>query len=244
MGELPVELNQTAFESAGVLKHISRDQLAVTQVALMIGESVEEFKQVSAVKRAEFILAHRCRVQFDESDYVSICLTAPTPSSSKAEHPQQVIPVQSLDIELDTQAFDCGNEGLNRWIIKTALAGQLIGYTNTLTICREGAVIAYATLQPEVLMAPSSVKEKDGMNLPPAIRVMYLRHLAVDLRYQGQGLGRALVNAAISHYRQVATASSSALVLMVHAQTTELEAFYAQHGFKLLNRSLSSMLMT
>ncbi len=67
-------------------------------------------------------------------------------------------------------------------------------------------------------------------NMPRQIPAVILGRLAIDKNWQGQGLGRALLNDAIVRSSRAA-AEVSARLLVVHAISPSAERFYVHHGF-------------
>jgi predicted N-acetyltransferase YhbS len=68
--------------------------------------------------------------------------------------------------------------------------------------------------------------------MPDPIPVMVLGRLAVDVSWQGQGVGKALLRDAILRTVQVAELAG-VKALMVHALTERAKAFYEANGFLL-----------
>jgi GNAT superfamily N-acetyltransferase len=66
--------------------------------------------------------------------------------------------------------------------------------------------------------------------MPHAIPAVVLGRLAIDLVWQGKGLGRAML-ADIVHRALRASAEVSARLIIVHAISPAAEAFYVHHGF-------------
>lgn len=67
-------------------------------------------------------------------------------------------------------------------------------------------------------------------NMPDPIPVIVLGRLAVDLRYQGSGLGSALLKDAMLRALN-ASREIGAAALVVHALTDDLRDYYARFGF-------------
>lgn len=91
---------------------------------------------------------------------------------------------------------------------------QVIGYYALAT----GSILA--------AQAPGRVKR----NMPDPILVMVLGRLAVDQRWQGKGLGRALLRDAILRTLQAAEIAGIRAIL-VHALHEKAAAFYRHAGF-------------
>jgi predicted N-acetyltransferase YhbS len=67
-------------------------------------------------------------------------------------------------------------------------------------------------------------------NMPKQIRAVILGRLAIDLAWQGKGLGRALL-AEVMRRSVLASSEVSARLVIVHAISLAAEAFYVHHGF-------------
>ena len=67
--------------------------------------------------------------------------------------------------------------------------------------------------------------------MPDPIPVMVLGRLAVDLAWQGHGLGKALLRDAILRTIQVSE-MVGVKALLVHALSDKAAGFYEAHGFR------------
>ena len=129
-----------------------------------------------------------------------------------------------------TTSSDCGNGTLNEWLIRRALKNQSQGASRTFVICENGEVVGFYALASgsvERLTAPKSM----ARNMPNPIPVIVLGRLAVDIRYQGQSLGAALLKDAILRSLSVAQ-NIGVRGLLVHAISDEAKRFYSAFGFQ------------
>lgn len=119
---------------------------------------------------------------------------------------------------------------LFEWLIRRSLKNQQSGASRTYVICKENRVIAYYALASgsiERLIASKTI----ARNMPDPIPVTVLGRLAVDLQYQGQRFGAALLKDAI--LRTVSVSRSIGVrAILVHAITEDAKRFYANYGFK------------
>jgi GNAT superfamily N-acetyltransferase len=147
-------------------------------------------------------------------------------------------PPEPLGAQHRLEGFDCGNDGLNRWLQQRALANERQGVSRTVVICSgEGVwpaesnrVIAYACLSAGAIVlaeVPGGLRR----NMPDPLPVVVLGRLAVDQSHQGQGLGRALVADALRR-SLAARRLIGARVLLVHALDEAAAAFYCSLGFR------------
>jgi GNAT superfamily N-acetyltransferase len=88
--------------------------------------------------------------------------------------------------------FDSGVPELDDWLRRRAHANQVGGASRTFVVCEEDRVIAYYALAFGAVMQPEA-PGRFRRNMPDPIPVAVLGRLAIDLNYQGRGLGRALV---------------------------------------------------
>lgn len=93
--------------------------------------------------------------------------------------------------------FDCGEESLNDWLRRRALANQARGASRSFVCCdADGTVVGYYALAASSIAA-SGAPGRMRRNMPDPIPVVVLARLAVDLRARGRQLGRALVRDAL-----------------------------------------------
>ena len=140
-------------------------------------------------------------------------------------------PPEPLTASHDTQAFDCGAQALNQFLQRYALPNQTNGSARTFVTVAEGQVFGYYSLAAasiEHSAAPARVSK--GLARHP-IPMLLLARLAVDVRAQGQGLGRSLLQSALLKYLQ-ACEVIGCRALMVHAKDEAAVRFYQGYGFE------------
>jgi GNAT superfamily N-acetyltransferase len=125
--------------------------------------------------------------------------------------------------------FDCGAASLNDWLKKRALRNQVSGASRTFVVCDDGRVVAYYALASSAV-AVDSATGRLRRNMPDPIPVVVLGRLAVDVGFQGHGLGRGLLQDA---GRRVLQAADEIGIrgLIVHAINADAKAFYQRLGF-------------
>ncbi|MDM9629079.1 GNAT family N-acetyltransferase [Rhizobium sp. S152] len=128
--------------------------------------------------------------------------------------------------------FDSGKPTLDAFLKEMALYNQQQGYSRTFVIATEDyRVVGYHSLCAGMISRYNAPKQIGGHGAPGEIPVALLARLAVDRRYQRDGLGKALLKNAL-----MAVVSSAQLVafraVMVHALDDEAEAYYAKFGFR------------
>lgn len=140
-------------------------------------------------------------------------------------------PVEPLTKAHLLDEFDCGkHESLNRWLKKYALANQAGESARTYVVrCGDPVVGYYAIAAGSVARAeaPSRIAKAQ----PDPVPVTILARLAVDKRYQGMGLGPALLKDALLRIEQAADIIGIRAIL-VHAIDQEAASFYMRFGFE------------
>jgi len=139
--------------------------------------------------------------------------------------------IEPLQASHAVEGFDCGDEALNRFLIRFALANQRARSSRTYVALAEDAVVGFHTLvvgevSPE--KAPERIRKRLARHPIP---LMVLARLAVAVEYQGRGLGAALLKDAIC--RTLAAAEIAGIrALAVHAKDERARAFYVHFGFR------------
>lgn len=126
-------------------------------------------------------------------------------------------------------SFDSGELVLDDWLRRRARANQASGASRTYVVCEGKAVVGYYALASGAI-AQQAVPGRLRRNMPNPIPIVVLARLAVDRRYQGRGLGRALFRDAA---RRVAHAADTIGIrgIVVHAISEDARKFYIALGF-------------
>lgn len=135
-----------------------------------------------------------------------------------------------LNGDHDTTLFNCGNDTLNEWLKKRALKNQSYGASRSFVICQNNRVIGYYALASgsvERLFAPGAITR----NMPEPIPVTVLGRLAVEVQYQGQRLGVALLKDAMLRTLSIAQ-NVGVRAMLVHAISEQAKRFYLGYGFQ------------
>ncbi len=130
---------------------------------------------------------------------------------------------------LDLDPSDCGVPTLNDWLRKRAVNNESSWASRTYVLCEGNKVIGYYCLATGAIdreEAPNPLRR----NMPDPIPVLVLGRLAIDRRYQNQGVGRALLRDAVLRALQVAELAGAA-ALLVHALSEQARIFYQSWGF-------------
>lgn len=129
----------------------------------------------------------------------------------------------------NTHSFNCGISSLDNWIRQQALKNEVSGASRTFVICCGKEVVGYYALATGSILrqqAPGKIKRQ----MPEPIPVMVLGRLAVDRRWQGDGLGSGLLRDALLRTYNVSK-QAGIRALLVHALSEEAKEFYLCHGF-------------
>ena len=130
----------------------------------------------------------------------------------------------------DVSTFDSGAPHLDDWLRKRALANEETGASRTYVVCAHGRVVGYYALAGggvAQVQAPGPVRR----NMPDPVPVMILGRLAVDVAWQGHGLGRSLLRDAVLRTLQAADIGGIRAIL-VHAISEDAKRFYQRYGFQ------------
>ncbi len=138
--------------------------------------------------------------------------------------------IEKLERGHAIDAFDCGREALNRFLIRYALQNQQAGASQTYVAVAEQEITAYYTLvvgQVEYQDAPERLTK--GLAHHP-VPIMLLARLAVSISWQGKGLGAGLLKDAMLRTLQAADIAGIR-AFAVHAKDDEARAFYEHFDF-------------
>lgn len=126
--------------------------------------------------------------------------------------------------------FSCGNASLDDWLRRRALANQDTGASRTYVLAEGERVIGYYALAAgsvALLETPGRMRR----NMPNPIPVMVLGRFALDLRWQGRGLGADMLRDAVLRTQQAANIGGMR-ALLVHAIDDRAAGFYLRWGFQ------------
>jgi GNAT superfamily N-acetyltransferase len=135
----------------------------------------------------------------------------------------------------DVTAFSCGNELLDRWLVRYAGQNQRRDAARTFVAATtDQRVYGYYTLLAGQLDHHEATPETSkGLSQHFPIPVAILARLAVDAGQQGHGIGAALLNDGLV---RVVRASEEVAVraIVVHAVDENAASFYERFGFRAL----------
>lgn len=145
----------------------------------------------------------------------------------------QFLPPKPLSSEMIPylSSFRCKEEVLNTWIRTNALRNEKNGASRTYIIqTRTGLIAGYFCLSSGNLLH-GSVKALFRRNMPNPIPVVLLGRLAVDSRFENQGVGTSMLRQAIL-YAKEASLSIGVTAVVTEAISEPAKHFYLKNGFK------------
>jgi len=138
--------------------------------------------------------------------------------------------VEKLRPDHTIESFDCSREELNRYLQRFAWQNQQAGVAQTYIGLAGDAVIGYYTLAVgHVTREEAPERLTKGLARHP-VPIMLLARLAVDHRWQGQGVGKALIKDAMLRTLQAADIAGIR-AFAVHAKDEEARRFYLKFDF-------------
>jgi ribosomal protein S18 acetylase RimI-like enzyme len=126
-------------------------------------------------------------------------------------------------------SFDCGVPDLNIWLRTSALRNQKENTSRTFVLTEDEKVVAFyclATASTERESLPNSKQR----NSPRDVPLISLGRLAVDIKFQGLGIGALLLRDAIAR-SLAATEHVAAKFMRVDAKNEDVARFYERFGF-------------
>ena len=137
-----------------------------------------------------------------------------------------------LTPDLDLSQFACGKPALDEWIKKYALQAGSSGTANTFILQNErAAVVGYYSISMGSISQVEAIERvRKGTGRHP-IPVILLARLAVDQKFQGQGIGSALLRDAV--IRGINISQEVAFrAIVTHPIDDEAADFYMKFGFE------------
>ncbi|WP_352707889.1 GNAT family N-acetyltransferase [Mesorhizobium sp. M0598] len=126
--------------------------------------------------------------------------------------------------------FDCGEEPLNRFLVRYAFQNQQANASQTyIGLSGEDVIGLYTLVVGEVKYEGAPERSTKGLARHP-VPVMLLARLAVGLDWQGKGVGGGLLRDAVLRSLQAADIAGIRAVV-VHAKNDGARTFYERYGF-------------
>lgn len=138
--------------------------------------------------------------------------------------------VEKLTRRHAVESFDCGEEALNRFLVRFAFANQQANASQTYLGLANDAVIGFYTLVVgEVAFADAPERLIKGLARHP-VPIMLLARLGVSRDWQGKGVGAGLLRDAVLRTLQAADIAGIR-ALAVHAKDDAARSFYRRFDF-------------
>lgn len=144
---------------------------------------------------------------------------------------RRLIGPEPLSSAHSVAGFTCGVGSLDSYLLRQALADQRAEKSRTSVLSDCERVIAYWTLAAAAVEpAVATARLAAGQGRQP-VPVILLARLAVDLAWQGRGIGEAVLIEALARASHAADLIGARAVL-VHAVSDRAASFYARYGFE------------
>lgn len=154
--------------------------------------------------------------------------------------------IELLDKTHNRTSFDCGNKYLNRYLQQTARQHNQKGISRTFVLTdttreKNKIIIGFFSLslcEVRSEKLPPSLAKKYPLNVPG----VKLARLAVDINWQGKGIGKILIIEAMN--RAVIISDNAGVVgLFVDAKDEKAKSYYTRYGFVSLEDNLLEMFL-
>lgn len=140
--------------------------------------------------------------------------------------------IEKLHRRHAVENFDCGEEALNRFLIRFALSSQMANASQTYVGMADDDVIVgfYTLVVGEVRHEESPERLSKGLARHP-VPVMLLARFGVSEQWQGKRIGAGLLRDAVLRTLQVADIAG-VRALVVHAKNEAARSFYERFDFQ------------
>lgn len=136
---------------------------------------------------------------------------------------------EKLSAVHDLSQFHCGEPELDDWLRRRSLQNEESGASRTYVVCAGQQVVGYYALAAGAA-AHANTSGRVRRNMPNPVPVMVIGRLAIDARFQGRGIGSALLRDAVLRTVQAAEIAGIRAIL-VHAISETAKKFYERSGF-------------
>ncbi|MEA2200018.1 MAG: hypothetical protein QOI89_614 [Solirubrobacteraceae bacterium] len=145
----------------------------------------------------------------------------------------------------DAATFSCGNELLDRWLIRYAGQNERRDAARTFVATAEDQTVVgyYSLLGGQLEHREATAQTRKGLSRHFPIPVAILARLAVDFRHRGSGLGAALLDDALVRI-SLASEQVAVRAVVVHAVDDNAAGFYARFGFRALSATPRTLMVT
>lgn len=138
--------------------------------------------------------------------------------------------IEKLRGDHQVESFDCGRAELNKYLLRYAFQNQQAGASQTYVGIVDHVIIGFYSLAVgQVTHTEAPPRLKKGLAQHP-IPIMLLTRLAIDNRWKGQGVGKALLRDAMLRTLHAADIAGIR-AFAVHAKDEEARNFYKHFDF-------------
>jgi GNAT superfamily N-acetyltransferase len=153
--------------------------------------------------------------------------------------------IRALDERVDRAGFSSGSDPLDAWFHRQAGQSQrkrLASVWIATTDPEPGVVVGYYSLAPWQIAFEEAPPDLTRRLPKYPLAATLLARLAIDRRWQGQGIGGVLLADALRR-AHVASKIVPVQLFVVHAKDEKAAAFYATHGFRRFPRTPLDLFM-
>ena len=136
---------------------------------------------------------------------------------------------QKLTASHDVSQFECGEPALDTWLKRRALQNEETGASRTYVLCTGQEIAGYYALATGAI-AHAEAAGRVKRNMPNPVPVIIIGRLAIASKFQGRGIGTALLRDAVLRTFQAAEIAGIRAIL-IHAISEQAKHFYEKHGF-------------
>lgn len=128
------------------------------------------------------------------------------------------------------EAFNSGVAPLDDWLKHHARHNEAEGGSRTFVLCTQQVVAGYYSLAASSVL-PGTATGRVRRNMPNPVPVVLLGRLAIDLAWQGKGLGPDMLRDAVLRTRAAGDVIG-VRAMLVHAISPAAKTFYERFGFR------------
>lgn len=136
---------------------------------------------------------------------------------------------QKLTAAHDLSQFECGEPALDIWLKRRALLNEESGASRTYVLVTGKEVAGYYALATGAI-THAEAAGRVRRNMPDPVPVIVLGRLTIASKFQGRGIGAALLRDAVLRILQAAEIAGIRAIL-VHAISDRAKNFYFRYGF-------------
>lgn len=149
---------------------------------------------------------------------------------------------EQLQPELhDRKTFNCGDAALNLYLRQFANQDQNRGLSRVYVLAKQRRIVGYYSIS-AYSVATDQLADQTRTGAYRELPFLLLGRLAVDLAFQGQGLGDALIIHAFKTTMEAAE-KIGILGMIVDAKDERAAGFYERFGFKRLTASKNRLVL-